>query len=438
MLKNFITLLFTILISTNSNAGHLLGGEFTYKCIDRDRYEFNLTLYRSCLCQPGTENCALFDSPAVFTIFRGNEFLSNLLVEVDPNNNSELVCSNNEPAICIEKSVGYKTTFPWGSRSESQTITYMRCCRSPNTLNIENVEESGITFAISIPPNDLADCNNSPVFNTPPPIYIKANENFEYDHSATDEDGDSLVYRLCTPFDYPLDPTPVDQGGNGPSINSSSRAPTPPYNFTNWKAPMSEENPLGTQSTISIDANTGLLRVNAKKIGQFMVAICVAEYRNGNLLGTIMREFQYNIIDRQLENSTCDCTEDKKNIWCFDFDNNGLGSPDVTIKSCEQPQNFVADCSDVNFNVNINEHNENLFSIYPNPTNGHFKIETNGLLLKHALISLYNTSGKLIMKPKALILNQFWSTPNDLPNGLYYVQMNFKNKIYQEKLLLIK
>ena len=54
-------------------------------------------------------------------------------------------------------------------------------------------------------------------------------------------------------------------------------------------------NPLGNNSDISIDVTTGLITGTPAFIGQFVVGVCVYEYRDGVLLSTIRRDFQFNV-----------------------------------------------------------------------------------------------------------------------------------------------
>ena len=56
--------------------------------------------------------------------------------------------------------------------------------------------------AVQIPDDTIFYGNNSaPVFDSLPPPYLCAYKSFSFDHAATDPDGDSLVYSLCTPYD---------------------------------------------------------------------------------------------------------------------------------------------------------------------------------------------------------------------------------------------
>ena len=55
----------------------------------------------------------------------------------------------------------------------------------------------------------------------------------------------------------------------------------PPYNDVVFNAPTyTPTNPLGTASQISIDPITGIITGTPILTGQFVVGVCVKEYRN--------------------------------------------------------------------------------------------------------------------------------------------------------------
>jgi len=259
-----------------------------------------------------------------------------------------------------------------------------------------------------------------------------------YDQSAIDIDGDSLVYSFCTPFNYPYSPFITGISSEPPIIEFGVIPPAPPYELIQWADYFNEDIPLGKGYFINFRGPNGLLEIAPEDLGNFMVAICVSEYRNGELLGTVMREFQANVVEILLSQKICTCVDSLASNWCNDVNGNGRGNPEIVVKSCSQPEGFVADCTDVNDLVSINGYNENLFSVYPIPTGSHFKIELNETLLNNAYISLYTTNGQLVFEPKLITRNQLWSIPDDLLNGLYYVQLNFKNEVYQEKLIVLR
>src|SRR5690606_11709653 len=92
-------------------------------------------------------------------------------------------------------------------------LSYQRCCRNNSILNIfddeaNSVVVSGMNLYTYIPPLEQLE-NSNPVFNEFPPIAICVNKPFYFDHRATDSDGDSLSYKLCTPTDALNDLQPV-------------------------------------------------------------------------------------------------------------------------------------------------------------------------------------------------------------------------------------
>ena len=64
---------------------------------------------------------------------------------------------------------------------------------------------------------------------------------------------------------------------------------SPPYGVDN----MLNGTPGG--QALEIDLHTGLLTGTPNTIGQFVVGICVEEYRDGQLISTTRRDFQYNV-----------------------------------------------------------------------------------------------------------------------------------------------
>jgi hypothetical protein len=147
---------------------------------------------------------------------------------------------------------------------------------------------TGATYLGFIPDTSVAVCNSSPYFNNFPPTVICVDQGLEFDHSATDPDGDSLVYGLCDPYlgadmlnPYPAPPLP------------------PPYGFVTFVSPYSAADPMGGNPPMAINPQTGLLTVTPQTLGQFVVGVCVTEYRNGILVSEHKRDFQFNVTSCQ-------------------------------------------------------------------------------------------------------------------------------------------
>ena len=48
--------------------------------------------------------------------------------------------------------------------------------------------------------DEVNECNSSPTFNSSPPVALCLGDEINIDLSATDTDGDELVYELTTPL----------------------------------------------------------------------------------------------------------------------------------------------------------------------------------------------------------------------------------------------
>jgi len=282
-----LIVIFTITLS-QVIANHLIGGELSYRCEGGDNYLIELSIYRDCNCTM----CADFDDPATLTIFDGNNvFLRsevlNLTGRKQISPNIEGLCLETVPDVCVEKALGYKKNIKLTPSASGYRLVYQRCCRNNTINNIINPGETGSTYEVIIPPNSVATCNNSPVFDSFPPIVICAGFPLEFNNAATDLDGDSLVYELCTPYRgaTPQDPQPT-------------MASKPPYSPIIWEDGFDEKDQIGGDMfPLKIDEVSGLLTGFPNIAGQFVVGICVKEYRNNRLLSTSVRDFQFNISD---------------------------------------------------------------------------------------------------------------------------------------------
>ncbi|MDO9188065.1 MAG: PKD domain-containing protein [Bacteroidia bacterium] len=148
--------------------------------------------------------------------------------------------------------------------------------------------------------NVLVSCsdfvpNSNPVFNLFPPIFLCAGQPFTFDHSATDANGDSLVYSLYTPYN----------GENGPSYTLTLPPATLDPTFSGntavftpivWLPGYSVANPLGGPPLI-LDPSTGMLSGTPPMIGKFVVGVKVKEYRNGVYISQTLRDFQFNVVN---------------------------------------------------------------------------------------------------------------------------------------------
>ncbi len=293
-LTKYFFLLVLLIYGAEANASHIVGGELYYDCLGGNQYRITLKLYRDCYCT----NCAAFGDPEYLTIFNGNGGLYTQPGMSFPGAVQLTSSVANpcliEPDICVERAV-YTATVTLPTSFSGYNIVYQRCCRNNGTANV--LVDQGATYQVHIPGSGDANCNSSPRFNNFPPLFLCNNAPFVFDHSASDPNGDQLVYSLCDPYDGATatcpDPSPAAAG-----IGCSTSPPPPPYNALQYNFPYSASNFLNNPSSVNnlkIDANTGVLTGTPNNIGMFVVAVCVSEYRNGVFLGQMRRDFQFNV-----------------------------------------------------------------------------------------------------------------------------------------------
>lgn len=268
-------------------ATHIVGSEIYYTCLGNGQYELTLKVYRDCLIGE-----APFDSPAYVAVYNSSGGLvSNLAVYHDGAVQMPVVinnpCLQAPPDICVEEAV-YTTTVSLPFISGGYHIAYQRCCRNGTIVNLSSPGSQGATSYVHISETALNTCNSNPRFDAFPPIALCAGDALVFDHSATDPDGDQIVYSLCAPYigGSQLDPAP-------------SPAAAPPYTVVTWGAGYSASAPMNASPALSIDPVTGLLTGTPTQQGQYVVGVCAEEYRTGQLISVNTRDFQFNVVSCQ-------------------------------------------------------------------------------------------------------------------------------------------
>ena len=291
--------IFTVLIAWmcllgfhRANATHIVGGELNYKYLGSNRYEVLLTIYRDCWY-----GVVGFDNPAAVGIFDANNVLLDTLMiayhdtlYIPPV--IDLQCVLPPIDICYSTTT-YRRIVTLPPRPGGYQLSYQRCCRNNSIKNIIRPDTTGATYYATIPSPSVVQTNSNPRFKKLPPSFACAGMPFVFDHSATDDDGDSLAYELCEPMvgarfvgDYNCVPQPCGVRPQPPF--------NPPYKPVKWKPPYSMANVFGG-TPLSIDPKTGLLTAVPSTIGQFVYGVCVKEYRKGVYVGKTIRDYQLNV-----------------------------------------------------------------------------------------------------------------------------------------------
>ncbi|MBL0026541.1 MAG: hypothetical protein IPO98_16805 [Saprospiraceae bacterium] len=276
--------------STDMAATHIVGGNLTYKHISGDLYQVKVVLRRDCfLGDPEAD----FDNPASVGIFTAGGALAVWL-----GNNGQIMmpfmtsdtlnefirsdCGFEGTQVCVHETT-YSGNIILPPREGGYILAYQRCCRNATLSNIKDPLETGGTWWLNITEEALNKKNSTPEFKKWPEVYLCANAPLKFDNSALDINGDSLVYKLCTP------------SSGATKVNPKPQPPGfPPYNVINWAAPYGLNDMIGGVP-LKIDSKTGEITATPNLVGQFLAGVCVEEYRNGVLLSIVRRDFQFNV-----------------------------------------------------------------------------------------------------------------------------------------------
>lgn len=281
-----------LVLSFKASATHIVGGEITYKLLNpiSHQYQINLSLFVD--CQNGSPQAIETDKEVYIGVFdaQTRSLKRTLIVNTNANNRVNAVnysCVRPPTGVCVDQYL-YTTVQTIDPGNNGVILAFQRCCRNNTISNIVSPEATGATFWVKIPPSNID--NSSAVFKNLPPNYVCVNAPLTVDHSATDSDGDSLIYELHQPY----------QGAT-----SNNPRPTPPggpnYLPIQWASGFSTNNQVTGSPQMIIDRWTGELTVTPTQIGQYVIGITVKEYRKGTLIGQTYRDYQINVIKCQFD-----------------------------------------------------------------------------------------------------------------------------------------
>ncbi len=296
-------------VGCSLRANHVVGGDMTYTFLAYNAdstqvtYLISMYLYRDEFAR----DAAPFDDPAEIGIYYrplGGDWdhLDELRERIDQEGD---VVKVDEPCRTEPTNVGVETALyefeiTLDVAPGEYMISYQRCCRNTGIVNLVNSDDVGSEFDVVITPTAQLNSNSSPSFNSDPPIFLCAGFPFEVDLSATDDDGDILRYTLCSAF---------TAGGPGGFRCNSPRPPTdrclPPFDLVPYSPGYTAESPMGFDAQGSpntvLNPNTGILSGLVDLRAAYVFTICVEEYRNGELLSTIRRDYQFNTLTCEKE-----------------------------------------------------------------------------------------------------------------------------------------
>lgn len=273
---------------------HIVGGEFEIVHLSGNSYRVNLILYFDLLNgSPGAR-----DNNILAAIYRkrDNQFMQN----VSFSNPSESRVDYTQPECSKGEIVTSKLVYSTNlilsderyNDPQGYYIVWERCCRNYAITNIYSndpafsSQAAGQTFYLEFPPvvkNGEPFINSSPRLFPPLNDYACPRKPYYVDFAGVDDDGDSLVYSLVTPLStHTLVAVPALQPA--------------PYPLVSWRLPFSLDNVLNGDPDLKISTD-GFLTATPSQQGLYVFAVKCDEYRNGEKIGEVRRDFQMLVVD---------------------------------------------------------------------------------------------------------------------------------------------
>ena len=280
MRRRLLISLVTALATGPAFASHIAGGYMGYTCLGQGNFTVWMYLYRDCggggPQLPNNATIAVYNAndSLIATITASQMYLKELEIKTYGN-----PCLSPPSSLCVEEGY-YQANITLPPSVGGYVFVYQVCCRNASIINITDPDDEGATYWAKVPDPDIG-CNSAPFFGEVPPLAICKNDTLMFDHSAYDQDGDSLVYYLCTAMTGPLNPNPPNP---------------PPYNPVPYASGYSAQYPLGSSTWLTIDSLTGFLTGYPTTTGRHVVAICVDEYRNGQKIGEYHRDVEFEVV----------------------------------------------------------------------------------------------------------------------------------------------
>ena len=311
------------MFSLQTSARHYIGGVITYQHISGNQYAFNIRVYRDCNSgNPNTPpNLTINVRDSAGTSLQTLSAIKGATIPILLDTSR---CVKAPPGVCIEYA-DYTVTGTLPPRPGGYLLDVSTCCRNGIISNIPNPLGAGYLYNTNLPSN--LSGNSTPTFGGVPPVLLCLGRPIDLNFMVTDIDNDSLSYELCDIYDSGF-----------------------PYTPLTFNAPFSSQVPMPAAPAIAIDPITGQLTGTPNQLGQYVMGICVTEWRNGIPLSTIRLDYQFNVTNcsnfysdviSQIEDSTLLCqgltmnfTSQSQNatnlLWDF-------GDPAIQTDTSSQP-----------------------------------------------------------------------------------------------------
>lgn len=277
--------LFIIPFSKESRASHAAGGELIYEWVSDSTYRFIFKFYRDCGGAGEPFRVQMCYSNGCNS--QSGQIWLNKMTSIPNGTNGQQVstgCANTKSKC---DSVGstipgyrewwYSNTLTLPSRCSTWRFYSYVNARNPS----QNLQGTGVFYAEATLNNVVAQGNSSPAFTVKPVPFVCINQSYNYNNGGVDPNNDSMAFEVIMPQQV------AGGCGNNPS-DKLFVSKTPSLSIPG--------NPFQTNNTFQISATTGQMSFTPSEQGAQTVSVRVKEYRNGILIGSVMRDIQVQVI----------------------------------------------------------------------------------------------------------------------------------------------
>lgn len=258
-------------------ATHMMGADIFYTWISGTTYNVTVYFYRDCAGSQAPNNIQIMVKSAscnYSTSYSASRTYSGEVSAVCPAQLNNTTCGNGNQSLPGVQKYAYSRNITLPYNCADWVFSWKDCCRN-NAISTTTPGNPGDSIYLETSLNSLlASVNNSPTFSSLPVPYFCLGQPTSYNHGAVDIDGDSLVYQIIAPKEGP-------------------------YSTVTYVNPYSATYPIATTpaNNFVFSTQTGQMTFTPSQIQQGVAAILVKEYRNGQLIGTTMRDIQIIILD---------------------------------------------------------------------------------------------------------------------------------------------
>ena len=265
-----LVILLSLFAINDLKASHATGGEITYVSLGNGQYRVTFSFYRDCfgIDAPTTQTLNVSSSLCNFSTTYTMNPLPGTGDEITHLCNSALsTCQGGNETGVQQWQYSADVTLP-AQCADWQFSTNVNA----RNVAITTIEDPDLaTLFVDAFLNNTNGDNNSPTFSNVPIAFECIGQTNFFNQGVIDVDGDSLVYSFIAPRD----------DSNTPLI---------------YKIGYSVANPLTSVPAVSINPTTGDITMNPTQPEVAVVAVLVEEYRNGVIIGTVMRDMQLYIV----------------------------------------------------------------------------------------------------------------------------------------------